>query len=566
MAAPYTWTFKTANPPATPGVCPCTLFDDSDAPSNAPDNETKKVELGVAFTSANAGVISGVRFYKAAENTGSHVVSLWDSSGARIATAAVTNESTAGWQEMMFGSPVSISANTTYVASYTAPAGRYSAVGGGLSSKITRSPLSSLVNGGRYTYGTGAPTSTSSANYFVDPIFNAPPGQAPKVAGVSPGDKATSVATSAQLRVTFDTAIQPGSASVEVKADGSSTPVVGNVTSESLSTAVMFTPSAATAGRARSTRVKVSGAKSASGTAMAAAYTSEFTTSGAAACPCSLMETTTQPTLSDSGDASATTLGLRFTPAVDGFITGIRYYRDAANTGTHKGKLYTSSGTVLATVTFDNDGTGWQQAKFDAAVPVNAGTTYVAGYYAPNGHYSASSGYFTNQVVNAPLASVGSGGVYADGDGFPSKSYKETNYYVDVVFTTSDEDPPSVTEVAPTEGDTADVDTKVTAKFARAVDAGSISFTLAGPGGANVGGAVTYDSSSRTATFTPTTDLDQGASYTAKVRPRAPLGWPWPRRSPGRSRRSRQHRPESRSASSRRRPPLPSPPGTTTVR
>ncbi len=516
MVAPFQWSFTTAKPPAQAGVCPCTLFDDSDGPSNAPDNETKKVQLGIAFTSANAGVISGVRFYKAAENAGPHSVALWDLSGTKLATADVGAETTAGWQEASFANPVSISANTTYIASYTAPTGRYSAVSGGLSSKITRLPLSSVANGGRYTYGTGAPTSTSSANYFVDPIFNAPPGQAPKVASVSPGDKATSVATSAQLRVTFDTAIQPGSAAVEIKPEGSSTAIGGNLTSESLGTAVTFTPSSALAAGKKYT-VKVSGAKSASGTPMTSPATTEFTTSGAAACPCSLMETTTQPTVSDSGDSSATTLGLRFSPQVDGFITGIRYYRDAANTGTHKGKLYGASGTVLASVNFDNTGAGWQQAKFDSAVPVEAGSTYVASYFAPNGHYSASSRYFTNLVVNPPLSSSGAGGVYADGDAFPNKSYLETNYYVDVIFTTSDADPPSVSAVSPENGDTVDVDSKVTATFARAVDASSIEFKLTGPGGAAVNGQTSYDSSSKKTTFTPSNDLDRSTSYTAKV-------------------------------------------------
>ena len=37
---------------------------------------------------------------------------------------------------------------------------------------------------------------------------------------------------------------------------------------------------------------------------------------------------------------------------------------------------------------------GWQQLTFTTPVDITAGTTYVASYYAPRGHYSASPGYF----------------------------------------------------------------------------------------------------------------------------------------------------------------------------
>ena len=79
-------------------------------------------------------------------------------------------------------------------------------------------------------------------------------------------------------------------------------------------------------------------------------------------------------------------LGLKFTPTTTGFVKGLRYWRDASNTGTHTGTLYSASGQKLATLTFDDSGTGWQTASFSANVPVTAGTTYVAAYFAPKGH------------------------------------------------------------------------------------------------------------------------------------------------------------------------------------
>ena len=114
-------------------------------------------------------------------------------------------------------------------------------------------------------------------------------------------------------------------------------------------------------------------------------------------CPCSLFGAMT-PVNPDTADSSAVTLGTKIIPAADGFITGVRFYKGAGNTGTHTGTLYSASGSVLATGTFSNEtATGWQMLNFSDAVPVTAGTTYVAAYYAPNGHYAGDSRFFVIQ-------------------------------------------------------------------------------------------------------------------------------------------------------------------------
>ena len=516
MAAPAQWSFTTAKPPAVPGVCPCTLFDDADAPSSGPSSENDSVRLGIAFKADSPGSISGVRFYKAAQNTGTHTIALWKSDGTQLATATVANESTSGWQEASFSAPVSVSADTTYIASYTAPNGRYSYTAGGLASPVSRSPLRSVSTGGRYTYGTGAPLSTSNSNYFVDPVFEPAPDQAPTVAAISPGDEATSVPLAGAVRVSFDRPVQPGTTQVTVK-DPSNNTVPGSTTLETAGSSVTFVPSSDLESGTRYT-VSVDDATSLGGNAMAQTFTSQFTTSGAGACPCSLMETTAQPILPDAGDSSAVTLGLRFKPSVDGFIRGVRYYRDSANTGTHVGKLFTASGNELASVTIPSQGAGWQSANFSSPVSVSEDTTYVISYYAPNGHYSASSGYFNNPVVNLPLSSVGAGGVYADGNNFPNNSYLNTNYYVDAIFTTDEDGPPEVTSLTPDDEATGvEVDSLVKAKFNRGINEASLAFTLSGPGTTSVNGQVGYNASNRTATFTPASELTPGVTYTAAV-------------------------------------------------
>ena len=58
---------------------------------------------------------------------------------------------------------------------------------------------------------------------------------------------------------------------------------------------------------------------------------------------------TTMPGLVDGGPDSAVELGVKFRSDVAGTITGIRFYKATANTGTHVGNLWTSTGMLLAT-------------------------------------------------------------------------------------------------------------------------------------------------------------------------------------------------------------------------
>src|SRR4029079_1048746 len=125
------------------------------------------------------GQISGLRFYKGSANIGTHVGTLWTSTGTQLARATFTNESSSGWQQVSFASPVSITAGTTYVASYHT-SGYYSATQGGFASGVDNSPLHAPADGSGGGNGlslSGAPpafpTATYAAsNYYVDVVFN----------------------------------------------------------------------------------------------------------------------------------------------------------------------------------------------------------------------------------------------------------------------------------------------------------------------------------------------------------------------------------------------------------
>ncbi|NUR52826.1 MAG: DUF4082 domain-containing protein, partial [Acidobacteria bacterium] len=100
-------------------------------------------------------------------------------------------------------------------------------------------------------------------------------------------------------------------------------------------------------------------------------------------CPCtSLWRTTTVPTVPSAADTNAVELGTKFYSDVAGYITGVRFYKSTANTGTHVGNLWSSTGTRLATVTFGSEtASGWQQASFSTAVQITANTTYIISYH-----------------------------------------------------------------------------------------------------------------------------------------------------------------------------------------
>ena len=169
-----------------------TIWPTTAVPSSVDGGADSSVELGVKFRSDVAGTITGIRFYKAATNTGTHVGNLWSSTGTKLATATFTNETASGWQQVNFSTPVPITANTVYVASYHANTGHYSAdVNYFATSGVDNPPLHALANGvsgGNSVYAYGAssvfPTQTwNAANYWVDVVFS--PASAPTLQSIA---------------------------------------------------------------------------------------------------------------------------------------------------------------------------------------------------------------------------------------------------------------------------------------------------------------------------------------------------------------------------------------------
>ncbi|MFD2077536.1 DUF4082 domain-containing protein [Actinopolymorpha cephalotaxi] len=517
---------------ARAAVCPCTIFG-SQTPATLADSDTVPIELGVKFRADQAGSVTGIRFYKGPGNTGTHTGSLWTTAGVRLATVTFTAESTSGWQQAAFPTPVAVTANTTYVASYYAPVGRYSSDSGYFAAgNKVQAPLTALQDGsdggnGVYRYGAGGgfPTSTyRSTNYWVDVVFSpsAADTTKPTVTDVQPAGGSTGVLPGTPVSATFSEDVQQSS--VTFTLTGASAVPAALSYDPSTRTATL-TPDAPLATSTTYT-ARLSGAADGSGNVMDP-VTWTFTTAAiASTCPCTVWPNTAIPVTEATADDSAVEVGVKFRSSEKGFVTGIRFYKGAGNTGTHVGSLWSSSGTKLASVTFSGEtATGWQQATFASPVPVTAATTYVASYYAPVGRYANSGSYFANTATTrGPLTALRSGtdglnGVYKYGaSGFPSNAFQATNYWVDVVFDISATDtmPPSVVSRTPADGSTGvAASTPITAGFSENVS--GTTMTLTGPNGTTVPATLGYDAQSMTATLTPTTPLAASTSYTVSV-------------------------------------------------
>lgn len=439
-------------------TCPCSIFSSAAVPTVVSDPDTGSVNLGVKFMTSQSGVITGIRFYKGSGNTGTHVGSLWTSTGTLLASATFTSETATGWQQVNFATPVPVTANTVYVASYLAPNGRYAADSGFFaSSAVVNTPLTAPSgSNGVYAYAssTAFPTSSfQSTNYWVDVVFSpaGPDITAPAVSATSPVNGATGVVTTASVTSTFNEALDATtiSASTFELRDASNVLVPAAVSYNANTWTATLTPSAAlnTSSTYKAT-VKGGGAdprvKDTAGNALAADVSWSFTTGTlAVACPCSAWPSTATPTIRSVSETRSVNLGVRFRADLNGFITGVRFYKGQGNTGTHTGRLWTSSGTLLASARFSGETTtGWQQVNFATPVAITANTVYVASYLAPRGRYPEDKGFFAAKGVdNGPIHLLqdgvsGGNGLYTYGTSavFPSSTRDSSNFWVDVVF------------------------------------------------------------------------------------------------------------------------------------
>jgi hypothetical protein len=417
--------------------CPCTIWSSSAVPTVVDSGAGPGVELGVKFTSSSNGTITGVRFYKSTANTGTHVGNLWSSTGSLLATGTFSNETSSGWQQVNFSSQVTITAGTVYVASYYTSVSHFSIDSNAFATAgVDNPPLQALASGvsggnGVYMYGSTSafPSNTYSAsNYWVDAVFAQTTLSPLTSITVTPANPTVNVGATQQFAATG------------TYQDSSTANITSQVTWNSSNTtaAIINNAGLATAQAAGNSNITATLNGITSNSAGLSVQTPPPPT-----CPCTIWSSSAVPTVVDSGAGLGVELGVKFTSSSNGTITGVRFYKSTANTGTHVGNLWSSTGTLLATATFSNEtSSGWLQVNFSSPVTITAGILYVASYYTSVSHFSIDSNAFaTAGVDNPPLQALASGvgggnGVYMYGStsAFPGDTYNASNYWVDVVL------------------------------------------------------------------------------------------------------------------------------------
>lgn len=497
-----------------PGTQGLWTLADKPAVETAIDRDS--VELGLRFQTTTAGFVEGIRFYKGFYNIGDHAVSLWRADGTLLATGVSVGESLSGWQTVMFSSPIQIAADTTYVASYHSN-GFYSVTGNYFSDPYGSGALKAVDGGGVFAYGTTAGTFPGQSpgtgtNYWVDVVFDAGPNSAP-VATDDTGLVITSndtVVISIASLVGNDT--DPNADALTISAVGNA--VNGTVTLNKQNRTVIFTPTNNYSGPASFTYTLSDGRGGTDQGSVSLTVNPGPTGE-------TLFTSSEGPAGGSFNDGQPMELGMKFVASSSGLITGIRYYKASGDTGPHTGSLWTADGTLVATVSFADSGSvnGWQTATFANAVHIAAGTTYVASY-STTGSYVATANYFTSAHTNGALTALaGSNGVYTVGSSaFPTASYQSTNYWVDVVYnkSTGNAAPVAANDNGYTTYSNTALSIAAASLLANDTDADGDPLSITGVNGA-VNGTVTFNSQTKSVTFTPTAGYTGAASFSYSI-------------------------------------------------
>ena len=472
-------------------ICPCTIWSALAVPANASDPDTGAVNVGVKFKSDANGFITGIRFYKGAANTGTHVGTLWSSAGAQLAAATFTAESASGWQQVNFASPVAVTANTVYVASYFAPNGRYAGDNAYFTTKgVDNPPLHALQDGanggnGVYVYGSGTafPGSTfQSSNYWVDVVFSTAvvaDTTPPTVTTVAPASAATGVSRTTAVTATFSEAMDAttiSAANFELR-DPSSALIAATVAFNTATNVATLMPSAALAASTTFTATVKVGVKDLAGNALASSQVWSFTT---------IATDTTPPTVTAISPASG--------------ATGVR-----------------STANVTATFSEAMDATSITASAFELRTSANAVVPAVVSY-------NATTRVATLNPTPSLLAGPAYTAIVRGGSTDPRvKDAAGNALAADMSWSFSIETvPPTVTAISPASGAVSVSRTaNVTATFSEAMDATTISaanFELRDPSSALIAATVAFNTATNVATLMPSAALAASTTFTATVK------------------------------------------------
>ena len=354
----------------------------------------------------------------------------------------------------------------------------------------------------------------------------------PTVVATTPADGTGFVSPGTNVTASFSRPMDPSTISSAsfTLTDASGSPVAASVSYSASTNVATLTPNTPLPGVGTLTARLDTTVKSADGTPLTSAVSWSF---GTAACPCQLFSVVSQPASQNlpvkDGRAGAGPfsyeLGVKVTVDQPMQLTALRFWKSPAETGTHVGNVWTSTGTLVTSVTFSSEtASGWQLQPLTTPLQLQPGTVYVISVNV-NAFFGSTPFGLQSQVISGPLRSAADGlnGVFGSSAGvFPNQSYHSTNYFVDVQAQPAGTvSPPTVTSTSPLDTATGvSRAASVTATFSRSMDPSTItgsSFTLQAPDGTLVPAAVSYNDSTSSAVLAPSSSLAFGTKYTARI-------------------------------------------------
>lgn len=524
--------------------CPCHIFSTGTMP-NSPvvANDNHPTELGVQFKPQVDGYITGIRFYKDASMVEVHTGNLWAATGSLLASGTFSGETGAGWQDLVFATPVHVTANTVYVASYFAPTGKYIASSNYFTNAVSNYPLlapasASVYNGNGVfsTDGDVFPHATFNAgNYWVDVTFRQTvDGTTPAVTATTPTNGASNAAIGGNIAATVSQTLDASSVSDTTVAltDAIGTRVPSAISYQDATHTITLTPTSLLAKNTTYTATihgGNGGIKNLDGTAMTADYQWSFAT-GSDSGPWSIWNNAAPSgtPITYTGTSGGEEFGATVHTDSNGYLGAVRFYKPLRSTATlHAVHVWTASGVLLGSgVSSHETAVGWQEVRLNSPVPVQQGVNYIISYYSSDNVYVSSLGALSTQAGSGLIHANANGSWYhAGSDAFPDQNgtnNASASFWVDAILTTG------ATYTAPftvavsqpldsaygvTPGD------PVTFNMTNAVDTSTLSgnVTLKNISGQNVAGSVTYDDTGHTISFTPAQPLATNARYTASL-------------------------------------------------
>lgn len=476
---------------------PISIWPDPVTPTLPYYDNPIPIEVGLKFRSDVVGYVTGVRFFKYAGATGTHIGRLWAMDGSKLAEVTFTGETDSGWQEATFPAPIAIEADTTYIISYYVADGnrRFSDSQYYFDNPETTKdnpPLHALADGVDGPNGVFSESdaffdqSFRASNYWVDLIFDpgaTPDTTPPAVGSVAPADGATGVPVATDVTLTFSEAMDAAtiSASTIELRDASNALVSAAVSYDGATWTAVLDP-AADLDPSTTYTVRVLGGSGGvadlAGNTMPADDVSTFTTEAPDTTPPEV--TSVVPADGATETPVGTDVSVTFNEAMDG-----------STIDTTTVELRDPSDNLMdAAVSYD---AGTQTALLNPTADLALATTY------------------TVRVVG------GAGGV-TDVAGNPLTTDYTSTFTTEAPDTT----PPEVASVKPIDGvSRLRLATNATVHFNEEMDAATIdttTFELRGPAGVLIPAVVTYDASSQSATLDPASDLDYSTVYTATVK------------------------------------------------